>query len=93
MSAQPQSVIYMPLIAKERVLGIVSIQSFKKHAYTDHHLNVIRRDVASPHVAEIYAPTVERANPLTIHVYSAPCCQAQPGSAFAITLISLCTVI
>ncbi len=42
MSAQPQSVIYMPLIAKERVLGIVSIQSFRKHAYTDHHLNVMQ---------------------------------------------------
>ena len=42
MSAQPQSIIYMPLVAKERVLGIITIQSFKKDAYTEHHLNVMQ---------------------------------------------------
>ena len=38
----PQSIIYLPLIAKERVLGIITIQSFKKNAYTEHHLNVMQ---------------------------------------------------
>ncbi len=42
MSQMPQSIIYMPLIAKEQVLGIITIQSFKKNAYTDHHLNVMQ---------------------------------------------------
>ena len=42
MSARPQSIIYMPLIAKDRVLGIITIQSFEKHAYTEHHLNVMQ---------------------------------------------------
>ena len=42
MSQFPQSIIYMPLIAKERVLGIITIQSFKKNSYTDHHLNVMQ---------------------------------------------------
>ena len=42
MSQEPQSVIYLPLIAKERVLGIVTIQSFRSHAYTEHHLNVMQ---------------------------------------------------
>ena len=42
MSQCPQSIIYMPLIAKERVLGIITIQSFKKNAYTEHHLNVMQ---------------------------------------------------
>ena len=42
MSEQAQSMIYMPLIAKDRLLGIVTIQSFKKNAYTAHHLNVMR---------------------------------------------------
>jgi signal transduction histidine kinase/CheY-like chemotaxis protein/ligand-binding sensor domain-containing protein len=41
MSQQPQSIIYLPLIAKEEVLGIITIQSFEKHAYTEHHLNVM----------------------------------------------------
>ena len=42
MSREPQSIIYLPLIAKDRVLGIITIQSFEKHAYTDHHLNVLQ---------------------------------------------------
>jgi signal transduction histidine kinase/DNA-binding response OmpR family regulator len=42
MSAQPRSLIYLPLIAKDRVLGIITIQSFEKYAYTEHHLNVMQ---------------------------------------------------
>ncbi len=42
MSEEAQSIIYMPLLAKERVLGIITIQSFRTHAYTDHHLNVMQ---------------------------------------------------
>ena len=34
--------IYLPLVAKDRVLGIITIQSFEKNAYTEHHLNVMR---------------------------------------------------
>jgi signal transduction histidine kinase/DNA-binding response OmpR family regulator len=42
MSREPQSIIYLPLVAKERVLGIITIQSFEKNAYTEHDLNVLR---------------------------------------------------
>ena len=42
LSERPQSIIYMPLITKDRVLGIITIQSFAKHAYSEHHLNVMR---------------------------------------------------
>ena len=41
MSQEPQSLIYLPLIANDRVLGIITIQSFAKHAYTDHHVHVL----------------------------------------------------
>jgi signal transduction histidine kinase/CheY-like chemotaxis protein len=41
-SQRPQSLIYVPLIAKDRILGLVSIQSFKKNAYTEHHLSVMQ---------------------------------------------------
>jgi signal transduction histidine kinase/DNA-binding response OmpR family regulator len=34
--------IYLPLVAKEQVLGIITIQSLEKHAYTEHHLNVLQ---------------------------------------------------
>jgi len=42
MSKTPQSIIYLPLEAKDRVLGLITIQSFEKHAYTEHHLNMMR---------------------------------------------------
>jgi signal transduction histidine kinase/CheY-like chemotaxis protein len=42
MSQQPQSIIYMPLVAKDHVLGIITIQSFETNAYTTHDLNVMQ---------------------------------------------------
>lgn len=42
LSKAPQSVIYVPLLAKERVLGVITIQSFEQGAYDDHHLNVLQ---------------------------------------------------
>jgi signal transduction histidine kinase/CheY-like chemotaxis protein/ligand-binding sensor domain-containing protein len=42
LSEEPNSIIYLPLIAKERVLGIITIQSFETGAYTEHHLTVLR---------------------------------------------------
>jgi signal transduction histidine kinase/CheY-like chemotaxis protein len=42
LSRTPQSLIYLPLEAKDRVLGLITIQSFEKHAYTPHHLNVMQ---------------------------------------------------
>jgi signal transduction histidine kinase/CheY-like chemotaxis protein/ligand-binding sensor domain-containing protein len=42
MSQPPQSIIYLPLVSKDRVLGIITIQSLRKHAYADHHLNVMQ---------------------------------------------------
>jgi signal transduction histidine kinase/DNA-binding response OmpR family regulator len=42
MSKTPQSLIYLPLVAKDSVLGVFTIQSFEKHAYTEHQLNMMR---------------------------------------------------
>ena len=39
---QPLSLIYLPLSAKEKKLGVITIQSFKHHAYTDYHLFMLR---------------------------------------------------
>jgi len=39
----PESSIWFPLISKEKnTLGILTIQSFEKNAYTDYHLNIVR---------------------------------------------------
>ena len=42
MSKAPQSIIYLPLEAKERVLGLITIQSFEKGAYTEQHVSMMR---------------------------------------------------
>ena len=41
MALPPTSMIYLPLIAQERVLGVLSLQSFKKNAYTEQHLSLL----------------------------------------------------
>jgi signal transduction histidine kinase/DNA-binding response OmpR family regulator len=37
----PLSMIYLPLVAQDRILGVLSIQSFKKNAYTEQHLKLL----------------------------------------------------
>ena len=36
------SLIYLPLKAKERMFGVVTVQSFQKNAYSDYHLYMLR---------------------------------------------------
>ncbi len=38
---QPQSTIYLPLLSDGEALGVVCVQSLKKNAYTDYHLNIL----------------------------------------------------
>ncbi len=42
MSEEPWSIIYLPLISQERLLGIITIQSFHKNAYQDYHLSLLQ---------------------------------------------------
>jgi signal transduction histidine kinase/ligand-binding sensor domain-containing protein len=51
ISQTPQSLIYLPLIAKDQVLGILSVQSFKKNAYTEYHLNLLENLAAYTSIA------------------------------------------
>ncbi len=51
MSRAPQSIIYLPLVSQGEVLGIVTIQSFEKHAYTEHHLNMMQNLAAFTAIA------------------------------------------
>ena len=43
--------IYLPLVAQERVLGVLSIQSFKKNAYTEQHLSLLENLAAYTTIA------------------------------------------
>ncbi len=47
----PASMIYLPLIAQKRVLGVLSIQSFKKNAYTEQHLRLLENLAAYTTIA------------------------------------------
>jgi hypothetical protein len=42
---------YQPLVAQERVLGVLSIQSFKKNAYTEQHLSLLENLAAYTTIA------------------------------------------
>ncbi len=36
------SIIYLPIISKNNCIGVITIQSYKKHQYTNNHLNMLR---------------------------------------------------
>jgi len=40
--SQAVSLIYLPLKAKEKILGVITVQSFEKHAYSDYHVFMLR---------------------------------------------------
>ena len=51
ISRAPASLIYLPLMRQDRVLGIITIQSFKKNAYTEYHLNLLQNLAAYTSIA------------------------------------------
>ncbi len=38
----PISIIYLPLISKDKSIGVITAQSFEKNAYTDYHLKILQ---------------------------------------------------
>lgn len=50
-SQSPNSLIYLPLIVKDRVLGIITVQSFDKNAYTAYHLDLLENLAAYTAIA------------------------------------------
>ncbi len=58
----PVSMIYLPLIAQERVLGVLSVQSFKKHAYTEQDLSLLENIAAYTTIALDNANAYQRIN-------------------------------
>jgi signal transduction histidine kinase/DNA-binding response OmpR family regulator len=51
MSKAPVSLIYLPLMGQGRVLGVITVQSFRKHAYTEYHLNLLQNLAAYTSIA------------------------------------------
>jgi signal transduction histidine kinase/ligand-binding sensor domain-containing protein len=50
-SAAPLALIYLPLLVQNRVLGVITIQSFQKNAYTEYHLNILQNLAAYTAIA------------------------------------------
>jgi signal transduction histidine kinase/ligand-binding sensor domain-containing protein len=61
-SQDPLSLIYLPLIAQDRILGIITIQSFKMNAYTEQHLNILQNLAAYTSIALDNADAYRRLN-------------------------------
>jgi signal transduction histidine kinase/DNA-binding response OmpR family regulator/ligand-binding sensor domain-containing protein len=62
LSEYPHSLVYLPLIAKEKVLGIITVQSFRKNAYTGYHLHVLQNLAAYTTIAMDNANAYRRLN-------------------------------
>jgi signal transduction histidine kinase/CheY-like chemotaxis protein/ligand-binding sensor domain-containing protein/heme exporter protein D len=61
-SQPPQSLLYVPLATSDRVLGVISVQSFQKNAYTEYHLNLLQNLAAYTTIALENAYTYRQLN-------------------------------
>ncbi len=39
---EPLSLIYLPMLIKDKIIGIITVQSFSKNTYTEYHLNTLQ---------------------------------------------------
>lgn len=62
LGPQPQSIIFLPLVAKEKKLGVITIQSFQKNTYTDYHLFMLRNIAIYTGIALDNAESYEKLN-------------------------------
>lgn len=49
--AAPESSVYLPLAMKDRVMGVITVQSFSKNAYTAYHLDLLENLAAYTSIA------------------------------------------
>jgi signal transduction histidine kinase len=42
MPKNPDSLIYLPLQVKDKIIGLISVQSYEKNAYSQHHLDILK---------------------------------------------------
>ena len=59
---QPASVIFLPLIAKGKKLGVITVQSFRENAYTDYHVYMLRNIAVYTAIALENAESYEELN-------------------------------
>ncbi|HYG50669.1 MAG TPA: GAF domain-containing protein, partial [Flavobacteriales bacterium] len=66
------SIIYLPLFSKEKLVGVITIQSYQENAYTEYHMDILRNlshSIASAmENAVLYASLEEKVNERTAEV-------------------------
>ncbi|MGE0566774.1 MAG: GAF domain-containing protein [Bacteroidia bacterium] len=66
------SIIYLPLYSKEKPVGVLTVQSFDSHAYSEYHLNVLKGIAVSVGIAldnaSLYQNLEEKVNERTKEV-------------------------
>src|SRR5436190_5623596 len=59
---QPVSLIYLPLKAKDKMFGVITVQSFQKNAYSEYHLYMLRTIAIYAAIALENAESYEKLN-------------------------------
>ena len=60
----PESVLYLPLLHKEKMIGVITAQSFNKNAYSAYHVNMLRNLATYCAIALINADAYRQLNNL-----------------------------
>jgi signal transduction histidine kinase len=60
----PESILYLPLKHKDKTVGVITAQSFKKDAYTEYQLNILRNLATYSAIALDNADAYHRLNEL-----------------------------
>lgn len=60
----PESMLYLPLTYKDKKIGVITAQTFKKNAYTEYHLNILRNLATYTAIAIDNADTYRQVNAL-----------------------------
>lgn len=69
------SIIYLPIYAKDRKIGVITVQSFQKYIYTDYHFDIMRTLAVYAGIAldnaGLYANMEERVRERTAEIEKA----------------------
>ena len=55
-----QSIIYLPLVAKGKTMGVISVQSYQKQAFSEYHLSLLRNMAIHSRIALENAAAFEK---------------------------------
>lgn len=64
----PESILYLPLLYKDDAIGVITAQSFRKHAYSDYHLNILSNLATYTAIALDNAQAYRRLNETLEHL-------------------------